>query len=122
MNKDMLEDIFERQRVFMELLRENDVLPEYPVDLTTKPGQRLIRETMLNTIEELMEASFCLRNKVHKLSDDRSVDLDHYKEELGDALAYFVEACIFSGFTPKEIYEEYCRKNQIVQDRTRNGY
>jgi len=120
--EDMLEDMFERQTAFMEELRRNDKLPEWPVDLTTKPGQRLIKETIFNTIEELAEASFTLKNRMHKLSDDRSLDIDHYKEELGDTFAYFMEICVLSGFTAKELYEEYKRKNQVVFDRLRNGY
>lgn len=122
MAEDRLEDMFERQTAFMEELRRNDKLPEWPVDLTTKPGQRLIKETIFNTIEELAEASFTLKNRMHKLSDDRTLDIDHYKEELGDALAYFLEIVILSGFTAKELHEEYKRKNQVVFDRLRNGY
>ena len=48
---DRLEDIFKRQEAFMEELRSADRLPEWPVDLTTKPGQRLIKETIYNSIE-----------------------------------------------------------------------
>lgn len=120
--KDMLEDIFERQTRFMEELRANDKLPEWPVDLTTKPGQRLIKETIFNTIGEIAEASAVLKNKMHRLTDDRSLDLDHYKEELGDTLAFFIEICILSGIGAGEIFKEYCRKNQVVFERLRDGY
>lgn len=119
---DRLDDIFERQKLFMEELRLNEKLPEWPVDLTTKPGQRLIKETIFNLCEELFEASFTLKNRMHRLTDDRALDLDHFKEELGDALAYFVEVCILSGIDSKELFEEYKRKNKIVFDRIRNGY
>lgn len=119
---DMLTEIFDRQRAFMTQLKDNDILPEWPVDLTTKGGQRLIKEFIFNTVEELAEASFTLKNKAHKMSDDRKVDLDHYKEELGDALAYFVEICILSGFSAKEIFDEYLRKNGIVKTRLETGY
>jgi NTP pyrophosphatase (non-canonical NTP hydrolase) len=120
--QDRLDSMFEKQHEFMDMLREHDVLPEFPVDLTTKPGQRLIRETLLNMIEELMEASFELRNKVHKITDDRVLNLPHYKEELGDAFAYFIEACILSGFSASDLYEEYSRKNLIVKKRVESGY
>ena len=120
--EDMFGDIFERQRALMEQLKNNDILPEWPIDLTTKRGQRLIKEFVFDTIEELCEASFTLKNKAHRITDDRKVDLDHYKEELGDALAYFVEICILSGFSAKEVYEEYNRKNAIVQERLKTGY
>jgi NTP pyrophosphatase (non-canonical NTP hydrolase) len=97
-------------------------MPEYPIDLTTKQGQRFIRETILNMIEELMEASFCLRNKMHKLTDDKELDFEHYREELGDAFAYFIEVCILSGISADDLYGEYSRKNQIVKQRILDGY
>ena len=119
---DMFEDIFERQTKFMEELRDNDKLTEWPVDLTTKPGQRLIKETVFNLIEELAEASFTLKNRTHRVTDVRMLDIGHYKEELGDAMAYLIEVCILSGFTPEEMYEEYKRKNKIVSERLKSGY
>lgn len=122
MADDKLEDMFKRQVEFMEMLRQNDKLPEYPVDMTSKPGQRLIKETIFNLCEELFEASFTLKNRVHRLTDARLYDRDHYREELGDALAYFLEVCILSGFSPQEIYEEYCAKNATVRERLQKGY
>lgn len=119
---DMLQKIFVKQQEFMEMLREHDKFPEYPVDLTTKPGQRFVREIAFNLIEELMEASFCLRNKMHRLTDESSFDRPHYVEELGDALAYFIEICVVSGITADELYTEYSRKNRVVRERLQKGY
>lgn len=106
----------------MDLLVEHDKFPEYPVDLTTKQGQRFVREAILNMIEELMEASFCLRNKMHKLSDDNIVDVAHYREELGDAFAFFMEVCMISGISSDDLFEEFRRKNKIVRQRLQEGY
>ena len=122
MKIDRLENMFDKQTKFMEMLRDNDKMPEWPLDLSSKNGQRLIKETIFNMIEELMEASFTLKNKTHRITDDTSVDIKHYKEELGDALAYFMEICILSGFTPEEIYQEYIKKNEIVIKRFESGY
>lgn len=119
---DKLDKIFARQREFIDLLVENDKFPEYPVDLTTKPGQRLVKEVAFNMIEELMEASFTLKNRQHKLSEDTELDFAHFVEELGDALAYFVEILIVCGITPDQIYYEYSRKNLIVKQRLASGY
>lgn len=119
---DKLDKVFLKQNEFMSMLREYDKLPEYPVDLTTKPGQRLIKEMMWNLSEELAEASYTLKNRVHKLSDDTEVDYAHYKEELLDAFAYLVEICILSGISANEFYEEYSRKNAIVKKRLEEGY
>lgn len=119
---DKLDKIFAKQKEFIDMLVEHDKFPEYPVDLTTKPGQRLVKEVAFNMIEELMEASFTLKNRQHKLSEDTELDFDHFLEELGDAMAYFVEILIVCGVTPQQLYDEYSRKNAIVKQRLESGY
>jgi uncharacterized protein YktA (UPF0223 family) len=59
---------------------------------------------------------------MHRLTDDREIDFDHYKEELGDAFAFFLEVCILSGIDADELFAEYKRKNQIVRERLEKGY
>lgn len=119
---DKLDDIFAKQEVFMELLKDNDRMPEWPVDLTTKLAQRLIKETVWNLVEELAEASFTLKNRMHRMTDEKDVDIGHYREELGDAFAFFIEICILSGVSPSELHAEYTRKNAVVIDRLKGGY
>lgn len=119
---DKLDKIFAKQREFVDMLVEHDKFPEYPVDLTTKPGQRLVKEVAFNMIEELMEASFTLKNRQHKLSDDTELDFAHFLEELGDAMAYFIEIMIVCDITPEQLYAEYDRKNAIVKKRLTDGY
>jgi len=119
---DKLDKIFARQREFIDMLVEHDKFPEYPVDLTTKPGQRLVKEVAFNMIEELMEASYTLKNRMHKLSEDTEIDFPHFLEELGDAFAFFVELLIVCGISADQIYDEYSRKNAIVKKRLQEGY
>lgn len=119
---DKLEKAFTKQREFMDMLREHDRLPEFPVDLTTKIGQRLIKETAFNLLEELFEATYTLKNRMHRLTDATELDMDHFREELGDAFAYFLEICILCGFSAEELYSEYSRKNLIVKKRLEEGY
>jgi NTP pyrophosphatase (non-canonical NTP hydrolase) len=119
---DTLEELFSRQRNFMEMLRDDDKLPEWPISLETKQAQRQLKETIFNTIEELMEASMTLRNKIHRKTDDGLVDRAHFREELGDALAYWMEVCILSGFTAEEMATEFRRKNAEVIQRFERGY
>ncbi len=119
---DMLEQVWKLQTDFMEELKSNDKMPEWPVDLTSKPGQRLVKETIFNMMEELMEASYTLKNRMHRLTDARLVDMDHFREEIGDAFAYFLEVCILSGLTPTELFNQFKKKNAVVFNRLKNGY
>ena len=119
---DMLESIFYRQKVLMQKLIDLDKLPEYPVDITSKYGQRQIKELTFAMIEEMTEGTYILKNRPHRLTDQQDVDFDHFREELGDALAYFIEICVFANISPKDLFEEYCRKNAIVQKRITDGY
>lgn len=101
----------------MDMLVEHDRLPEYPVDLTTKQGQRLIKEYVWNAVAELAEASQTLRNRNHVIKDVPELDFKHYLEELGDAFAFFMEVCILSNISPEMLYDEYVRKNMIVRQK-----
>jgi len=115
-------DMFSRQEDNMRILEERDVLPPWPIDLTTKQGQRMIKEIISDCHNELWEATYTLKNKLHKVQDDRTFDRAHYVEELGDALAYFMEVCILSGISSKDMYDEFCRKNKIVKEKFNSGY
>ncbi len=119
---DKLDRAFTKQREYVDMLVEHDKFPEYPVDLTGKPGQRLAKEVIFHLSEELFEASFTLKNRQHKLTDDRELDFNHYREEIGDAFAYFVELCLLSGISSEDLYNEYTRKNLIVKQRLLDGY
>ncbi len=119
---DMLEAIFQKQRELMDHLILADKLPEAPVDITSKQGQRLIKELTWAMVEEMAEASFILKNRSHRFTDHTDVDFAHFKEELADALAYFVEICVFAGIGPQDLFQEYSAKNAIVQKRIKEGY
>jgi len=119
---DKLDRAFALQREYMDMLVEHDRFPEYPVDLGTKPGQRFVKECVFNCVAELFEATVELKNKMHRLSDAAEVDLEHYREEIGDAFAFFLELCVISGMTPDALYEEFRRKNAVVRRRLQEGY
>lgn len=119
---DTLKDMFDRQLLLMEDLKRGDKLPEWPIDMTGKFGQRQIKELIWAMVEEMAEASFILKNRTHRFTDHTDVDFAHFKEELADALAYFFEICIFAGISPKELYEEFCKKNGVVRKRITDGY
>ena len=119
---DRLGDMFERQKQLMQLLIDHDKLPEHPIDITSKMGQRQIKELTWAMVEEMAEASYILKNRSHRFTDATDVDFAHFKEELADALAYFIEICVFAGIGPDELFAEYCAKNALVKDRVKQGY
>lgn len=119
---DKFDDMFRRQREFMDVLVEADKMPEFPIDITSKWGQRQIKEVNANLVAELFEAMYILKNKTHRFTDATDVDFAAFKEELGDALAFFIELCLFSDISPQDLYEEYCRKNAVVKRRAEEGY
>lgn len=119
---DRLEEMFRRQQELMHDLIQVDKLPEYPIDITSKHGQRQIKELTWAMVEEMAEAVILLKNHVHHLTDRTDVDMEHFKEELADALAYFLEICVYADIGPKELFSEYCKKNAVVRGRVRDGY
>lgn len=119
---DKLNEIFRRQKELMEELIAADKLPEHPIDITSKYGQRQIKELTFAMIEEMTEGTYILKNRPHRLTDHPDVDFAHFKEELADALAYFIEICVFAGIDEDELFQEYCRKNAIVKKRVQDGY
>lgn len=121
-SNDMLVDAFWRQFEFMEMLRDRDLMPEFPVDITSKLGQRIIKETIFNMFEEAFEASYTLKNRAHRVTDDRQIDQAHYREEIVDAFSFFMEVCLLSGITPQELYEGFKKKNKFVKERLLGGY
>jgi len=119
---DRLELMFLAQRDLMDKFIEADKLPNYPIDITSKHGQRQIKELTWAMVEEMAEASYILKNRSHRFTDHTDVDFAHFKEELADALAYFLEICVFANISPQELYDEYCKKNTIVKGRVEEGY
>ena len=119
---DRLAEIFVRQRTFMDALREHDKFPEFPVDMTTKQGQRLVGECSWNLIKELAEANVTLKNKMHRLTEASDFDREHYVEELVDTLSFFIELCIMSDIGADELHSGYVKKNAEVHRRLEEGY
>ncbi len=119
---DRLAVLFALQREFMEMLRGRGKLADFPVDLTSKDGQKLINTTVWDSVRELAEAAQHLKNKVHRVTDDRQFDRAAYLEELADAHAFFLEVLIMSDVSHQEFYEAFVMKNSKVKRRLLEGY
>ena len=118
-----LRDLWEQQENFMRLLQQERNFPEFPVDLSSKDGQRLIQNIRHHCMDELHEASICLKNaKSHRLTENPVVDREAYLEELCDAQHLLFEIFIASGFTRQEFCQAYLAKGLVNEERIKGSY
>jgi len=125
---DMLLSIFDRQRKLQEEYHEIQMKElshfepdKTPVDINSHLGQDQIRQRFFWTIIELGEAVDCLKNKPWKQSMVET-DVDHFREEVADALHFFIEGCILAGITASELFSSYMRKSEVNKFRQRSKY
>jgi len=125
---DMLATIFAGQKQLMEkyesIERANGcvvVRPKYFGALDDRQVQMRIKDLAYRTVEELSEATNCLKNKPHK-NTFVATDEPHFKEELLDALHFFVELCITAGLTPEDLFSLYFKKHQVNEFRVESNY
>lgn len=121
--EDHLKKMWDQQFEFMRILQEKRNFPEFPVDITSKKGQQLIKDVRSHLMEELFEAGQHLKNsKSHRETNLPDVDRTAYLEELVDAGHLFIEMLIVSGITLDEFYNAYISKGDINVNRILNGY
>jgi len=118
-----LRGMFESQAKFMHLLCEKRGFPAFPVDLRSKDGQRLLKDTAHSAMDELHEALQHLKNsKAHRATEVVEFDRQKYVEELVDHLHYYVELCILSGISADELHAAYVEKDIVNTARVHDGY
>lgn len=122
-DSDRLDEMFEQQRAFMELLREKRGFPDFPVDITTKSGQKLCKDIAHDAMDELHEALQHLKNsKAHRATEVRDFDREKYLEELADHYHFFLELCIVSGVSAAELHRAFIAKGNVNVTRIAQGY
>ena len=123
MSNDKFCEMFDQQLDFMNLLVKHRNFKNFPVDLSSKDGQMLIKQIMHECADELHEARQHLKNsKQHRAKDVPKIDRDMFVEELADALHYFIEILILSGISQEEIFESYIKKGEKNKKRILTGY
>ncbi len=120
---DKLQKMWEQQERFMRLLQVHRTFPEFPVDVTSKLGQKFLKGITHECMHELFEANLLLKNsKDHRVTEVSEFNREDYVEELVDALHYFFEIAICSGVSMEELYEAYMKKGKTNIDRIESGY
>jgi hypothetical protein len=96
--EDKLIEMFKKQRLLMgkyegiELSNGLLQTPEIPVSLDDNKGQARLKDFFWRVTEEIAEA-------IEAYFDD---ELDHFHEELSDALHFYIEVMILSGAHPEQ--------------------
>ena len=124
---DKLEDIFLKRESFMKLIQSKfqDSYPDnWPVNISEKASQNILRETALKGVEEMFEALQHLKNwKPHRQTEIKEeLDREEFLEEVVDALNYFFAMLIVTGFNEKELFDAYIKKDVKIRSRLKDGY
>lgn len=123
---DKLEDIFLKRESFMKLIQSKfqDSYPDnWPVNISEKSSQNILRETALKGVEEMFEALQHLKNwKSHRETDVPEIDREEFLEEIVDAFNYFFSLMILIGVDVNEFYSAFNSKDEIIRRRLQKGY
>ena len=122
---DKLELMFKLREEFMKCLDESKPgsYPEWPVDLSSKQSQQIVRDLALRGVEEMFEALGHLKNwKPHRTTEIKDIDRDEFLEEVVDAFNYFLSMIVLVGVKPDEFFEAYLSKDRKIHARIKNGY
>ncbi len=125
MPTDKLESMFELRHEFMQLLCERfpGYYPQWPVDVTKKESQILLRDVTLKGVEEMFEALQELKNaKSHRQTEVPHLDREAFLEEIVDAMKYFFTTLRLVGVTPEELHAAYVKKHEKICKRLKDGY
>ena len=125
---DMLQGLFDGQTSLLPKYREIErgrgalvVDEDMYGHLDHRFVQWRLKDLAFRTIEELTEATNCLKNKPWKQSEVPT-DALHFYEEVGDALHFFLEFCITAGMTPEDLARIYHRKHAVNEFRQESRY
>ena len=100
-----------------------DAIPEN-IDITSKSGQKYLRDLALHGVEEMFEALQHLKNwKSHRQTEvSVKPNADEFLEEIVDAFNYFFSLIILAGFDENDLFNAYLKKDEIINNRLKNGY
>ena len=97
--------------------------PEWPLEISSKQSQQVLRDTALKGIEEMFEALQHLKNwKPHRSTDMPEFDREEFLEEVVDAFNYFLSVLVLVGVDSEKYYEAYEKKDKIIRSRLLSGY
>ena len=123
--EDNLKEMFRLRESFMSLLenKKPGSYPDWPLDISTKKSQQVLRDTALKGVEEMFEAIQHLKNwKPHRDTELPEFDREEFLEEVVDAFNYFFSVLVLMGIDADELYTSYLNKDNIIRDRLKSKY
>jgi len=124
-SKDKLDSLFVLRKAFMRRIEDKKpgTYPVWPVDITSKKSQQVVRDLALKGVEEMFEALGHLKNwKPHRDTDKPEVNREEFLEEIVDAFNYFLSMLVLVGVTPEDLYSAYVTKDKKIHKRLNSGY
>jgi dimeric dUTPase (all-alpha-NTP-PPase superfamily) len=120
---DMLETIFQKQKELHQAIMtySPSAGSQYSKKFLSLSKEERISALCTAIIHEAVELQRLTNWKWWK-KKPTELDESESKEELIDIWHFVVDASIELGMTPKDILDEYLKKNQINKDRQKNGY
>ena len=105
--QDKLDLLFDLQNRLMKNYELCDILPEFPVDLSSKDGVKVIKDCLFHISSELHEVAKELKNRPDHLVENPEYDDEALDKELMDVLHLVIELLILCGKTPDEVIVKF---------------
>lgn len=122
---DKLENIFSRQQELedkYERIESDNGFPRPTESSLDDPQlQAYIKDAAYRMVEELSEATNCLKNKPWK-STHVPTDENHFYEELADAWHFFIRLNLIAGLDAEKVYRLYFKKSEVNKFRQESNY
>lgn len=98
------------------------VVPQWPLDINNRHDQQFFKDGVYRMIEELSEATNCLRNRPHSQTE-YVTDEEHFLEEFaGDAMHYFLRLFVMLGLDAEDMVKCYFKKSEVNKFRKESNY
>lgn len=96
-------------------------VPDFPIDIHNRHDQQFFKDGVFRMLEELCEATNCLRNRPHSQTEYQT-DEEHFLEEFSDGLHYFLRLVVMLGLDADDLVKIYFKKSQVNEFRRASNY
>lgn len=122
---DWLQNIFNRQQELEDRYSKIEAANGYPPptsgNLDDPAWQRYFKDGAYRCVEEISEATNCLKNKPWK-STPVLTDKQHFLEELADGFHFYVRMFLLAGLSAEDVYKLYFKKSEVNKFRQESNY